>query len=185
MLAQSVKSRLSLQHSPSTPTKASRLRVGKRSEGDTAGTADPNWLKGSSIPHDAMLNNKSRERGRCGDFHGYGVCLPNQPLHILRPCFPGTGWMLACQWQIVNKVIFLLWFHVQLLVFLLNCFYLIPWASPSFFLPLSCWREGVREWLCGGLAASQGQPTTNICTFKYISLPIMRERTLPSSSAYK
>ena len=44
--------------SPHSP--ASRLGVHKKLWGDTAGTADPNWPKGYSIPYDfIMLSNKS------------------------------------------------------------------------------------------------------------------------------
>ncbi|KAK4827647.1 hypothetical protein QYF61_020419 [Mycteria americana] len=45
-------------------TLASRLRVSKKLEGDTAGTADLNWLKGWSIPYNVMLSNKNCGRGR-------------------------------------------------------------------------------------------------------------------------
>jgi len=45
--------------------------------GDTAGTADPNWPKGYSMPYDVMLSNKKlgEEKGR-GDFRRDGSCLP-------------------------------------------------------------------------------------------------------------
>lgn len=37
--------------------------------------------------------------------------------------------------------------------------HLDPWVFPSYFLPVSCWGERVREFLGGHLAASWGQPT--------------------------
>jgi len=36
---------------------ARRLGVHKKLGGDTAGTADPNWPKGFSIPYDITLSN--------------------------------------------------------------------------------------------------------------------------------
>ena len=41
-----------------------RLGVHKKLGGDTAGTADPNWPKGYSIPYDVMLNIKLGGVGR-------------------------------------------------------------------------------------------------------------------------
>jgi len=45
------------------PTKTSRLGVGKRLGGDTAGTTDPNCPRGYSIPRDVFLSNKSSGNG--------------------------------------------------------------------------------------------------------------------------
>lgn len=32
----------------------------------------------------------------------FAVCFPKQPLHILRPCFPGNGWASVRQWEVLN-----------------------------------------------------------------------------------
>jgi len=42
------------------------------------------------------------------------------------PALQELAGCLPAEWQIVNKLIFLLCFHVQLLVFLLNCLCLKP-----------------------------------------------------------
>jgi len=62
-----------------------------------------------------------KEVGREGrhDTHicGYGAGLPKQLLRMLRPGFPGSGWVSACRWKAVNKYHFMLCFHMQLLLF--------------------------------------------------------------------
>lgn len=58
---------------------------------------------------------------------------------------------LTCQWEVVNKLLILLYLHSQFLSHLLNCLYLNPWLfslSPFPFSP-SSWWEGVSELLCG------------------------------------
>lgn len=63
-----------------TYTQASRLGVGKRLEGDTAGTSACTDL--TDIPCNAMLSNKiSGKWIGCRDIHD-GICLPKKSLHI-------------------------------------------------------------------------------------------------------
>ncbi|KAK4823432.1 hypothetical protein QYF61_002118 [Mycteria americana] len=54
-----------LQGTAEPSSQVSRLEVHKKLGGDTAGTADPNWPKGYSIPDDVMLSDKSwgKKRG--------------------------------------------------------------------------------------------------------------------------
>lgn len=62
------------QDSHQPPTKASRQEVGK-------GNCQGRWPK----PTKGMFQGKRKEGG---------ICPPIQPLHVLRPCFPGYGWTL-------------------------------------------------------------------------------------------
>lgn len=59
----------------------------------------------------------------------------------MKPCFPRNGWTSAFQLEVVHKFLVLLYLWVQLLLYLLNCLYLIPWvfSRSSFrFSPQSC-----------------------------------------------
>jgi len=57
------------KHFPASHTipPVSRLGVHKKLAEDTAGSADPNWPKGYSIPYDIMLSIQSqwKKKGRC------------------------------------------------------------------------------------------------------------------------
>jgi len=47
-----------------------QVGVGKRLGGDTAGTADPSWPKGSSIPYNTVTSRSAAKDGvEEGDFH--------------------------------------------------------------------------------------------------------------------
>jgi len=41
------------------------------------------------------LARKAKRKGRWGRgcIHYYDVCLPEQSLHVLKPCCPGSGWI--------------------------------------------------------------------------------------------
>lgn len=100
---------------------------------------------------------KLRERRRKENNHGYGVSLPKQPLRGLRPCFPGSGWIPACQWE-VNFYSCFVWrcsfcFTYQTVVTLNSESTILPF-SPS---PVG---KGISKQLCGCLAAGSDQPTT-------------------------
>jgi len=49
---------------PLCPTPESRLGVGKKLGGDTARTADPNWLMGYSVPDNVMICSNKQDRVR-------------------------------------------------------------------------------------------------------------------------
>ena len=112
---------------------AHRLRVHKKSGGDTAGAVpdqagtDPNWPKAYSVPYSTVLSNKSwdKEGGR-GDIQSYGIWLPKSQLGMAEPCFPGIGWTPACPWEVVKEFLLLPCLHIELLLYLLNCLYLKP-----------------------------------------------------------
>jgi len=57
------------------PSQWIRLGFHKKLGGDTAGTADSNWPKGYSIPHDITLNSKSWGKEEC-HFLGIAEHLP-------------------------------------------------------------------------------------------------------------
>lgn len=80
-------SRLSDQHYPLT----SKLWLGKILGRDVSKTADPNWLQECSIPYDICSATKS-ERKEDGA-EGWGAFdISEQPLHVLKSCFPGRCW---------------------------------------------------------------------------------------------
>jgi len=54
----------------------SRLEVGKKLGGDTAGTNDSKWPKGYAVLYDVMLSNKSWGNEKGEGVWSYGVCLP-------------------------------------------------------------------------------------------------------------
>jgi len=97
------------------------LPLDKRLGEDIACTADPNWPKVYYIPYDVTVTNISGKEERKRDVRSYGICLPKQPLHLLKPCFPGSTLTFACRWEALNEVLFFLCMHMQLLLFLLNC----------------------------------------------------------------
>ena len=63
--------------------------------GDIARTADPNSPKGYSILCDvcSAIKAKRKEEEEGGAFIIY-ICLPEQPLRVLKTWFPGSGWTL-------------------------------------------------------------------------------------------
>lgn len=67
------------------------------------------------------------------------------------------------------NILFLLRFSMQPLLFLLDCFYLNPWACSSFIF-LTCWGSGSREQL--GLAASWGHHTIISILEQKLTLPV-------------
>jgi len=60
--------------------------------GDVVGTADPNWPRGYSIPCDVCSARKAKRKEKeGGGICYYDICLPEQLLRVLKPCFPGSG----------------------------------------------------------------------------------------------
>lgn len=101
----------------------------------------------------ALSRKSPRRRGGRGDISGYGVCLPIQPLDVLRPCLPGQT--PACWWEARNE---LLSFPCAqgFFLFLLSCHYVDPQVClPSCFLPNPQERGAraqVRVWLLTGIS---------------------------------
>lgn len=106
----------------------------------------PQWPEGCPALHDAVLSGKGWGKGgRRGDTWIDGVCLPQPALGVKEPCFPGSGWTPAHQWEVVNELLVL--FGWQLLFYLLSLPH--PMSFLTFTLPvLSCCR-GMSEWLAG------------------------------------
>ena len=108
-------------------------------EGTQLGQLTPTDQK--DVPYHMMSHSAIKTGGRTKK----GGMFRVMALRMMKPCFPGDGQMPACQWEVVTELLILLCLHVQLLLCLLNCLYLIPQVFsllPSQFLPPSHW---VRE----------------------------------------
>lgn len=117
------------------PPLAGGWRWARSVGGDTAGTADPNCPKGHSTPQDICSAIKVMRKEEDG---GHSLCLSEQPLCALKPCFPGSGWTWPADGK---KRMNLLWFPLLPCVAfpfpLLNCLYLDPSEFfPPYFLPI-------------------------------------------------
>ena len=84
----------------------------------------------------------------------YGICLPEAPLHVLEPCFPGDGRAPACPWEAVHGSLVLLCLRARLLLYLLNCSYLNPRVLHPF--PILLWVRGSEQVSAWCLVAGQG-----------------------------
>ena len=73
---------------PLTTSPASRLGAHKKLGGDTAGTADPNWPKGYSIPYDVAQHIKlGEEEGRGGCSEWWHFVFPGNRYVWRSPAF--------------------------------------------------------------------------------------------------
>lgn len=108
------------------------------------------------IFHTMLSNKSSGKAGERGDICGNAICLPKQLLCVLRPCFSGSVWASASQWEVANEFVFLLCLHIELLLSILNCHYLNQWVFLLSFCFFTIWQErGVSkrqvEWLLAGV----------------------------------
>lgn len=136
-------------------SQASRTEVGKKLEGDTAGTAHLIWQTGYSIPCNITLKNNvmlnwGRGRSGWGGWASKVAIAQRLRGHCL---FYG-------RWRVIAFASF---GYFLLSLTLLNCPCLnpqvfLPW--PFLFSPLSCWGGGVgrSKWPCGCSAAGCDQP---------------------------
>lgn len=120
-----------------------------------------------------------------GEVCGCGLCLPKQLLRMLRPSFPGSSWTSAYWWEALKELLFLLWFLVQLLLFLFNCHYLDPQASllSLYFVPILqkmgvskrqgwCWQGSTHHtlWMGRQWACIYANTHTHLCMYKWIAV---------------
>lgn len=108
--------------------------------GDRAGTADPHWSKGHSIP--AYKARGRRTKGRT--FRVLVFVFPSQ-CYMCQSCFPGDCWTCACSWEVANE--FLICFGCAWSF----CFISIPRLSPFPSFLLHPTRE---EWESGCMGLS-------------------------------
>lgn len=133
-------------------------RLGMDSElgGDTTKTPDSNRPKGyHSIPYgtcSAIM--AKRKEGKRTTFLIYGICVPEQPLQVLKLCFLRSG--QTCWWEVENKISCSPLFPIYQAAFILTHegFFL------SYLLPTTLlWRVSDQEQLGGQLMSHQGQST--------------------------
>lgn len=80
--------------------------------------AVPNWPKGCSRPCDVCSAIKTKRMEKQGGICYYDNCLLEKPLHILKLCFLGSGWILPDD---VNKRISIFFcLHTQPIFFFLS-----------------------------------------------------------------
>ena len=59
-----------------------------------------------TVSRSAYKAGGKKEEG--GNVQNYSTCLPQSPLHVMEPCFPGDGWTPACPWEALNEFLVLL-----------------------------------------------------------------------------
>lgn len=122
-------------------TKYNTLEVNKRPWGNAA---NPKWLRIYSTPFGIVLTSKIWEKGEeRHSIQRYGIYLPK--LHVLRPCFPRHGWASDHWQEVMDEFLFLLWLHVQHLLFLFICHSLGSWDFPPLFHFSISQEKGVRK----------------------------------------
>lgn len=107
-----------LSNSLQLPPKEGRLQLGKNFKGQPSPS---DRRRGYTLLYDVLLSNKTnktvgKEEQRVLWYWSFEAIL-----HDLSPNFQGDGQTSAWQWEVVNNSSFLLYFHVQLFLFWLNC----------------------------------------------------------------
>lgn len=127
---------------------ACRLGLCKQWGGDVARRADPRGMKGYSMPYNFVVISKILGGGGCRNVHCCGTCLPKQPVCVLRPSFPGDGWISACWQEAVDEFLILLCLLLQLLLYLKSSF--ISSCESSWFCSSSSFPHPiVGQWVPG------------------------------------
>lgn len=163
---------LALRRCPLSNPSSSRMEVGKILRGDTARTANSNWPKGNSVPYEVCsaikVQRKEEEKGASISY--CDICLPGQPLHILKTGFPKCVWTSPADGKYTINLCFPLLSREAFA--LLNCLHLDIWIFFSYFLPaLACkgkWQSSLVDIWCPAKVNhhwSQGKFSTGKSTF--------------------
>lgn len=71
-------------------------------------------------PYSVVLSSKRWGKGGRGG-HSQWQCLSSQEVITCNePCFPGSGWAAAWQWEAVNEFLALLWLSAKILLYLID-----------------------------------------------------------------
>lgn len=135
--------------------------MGKTLGGNTARTANSNWLQGYSMPYDVCSVVKSKRKGERRRRHLFYCVsvLIFESSHYWSPASKEADGHLLTGRELIFA--FSLLPCMSIAFALLNCFFLDPKGFfPYYFLPPVLWKNGLIDQLWGHLISSQGQLTT-------------------------